>query len=158
MKIITTDRLREMAVAAETAPRRRTNFNIHAAAEDPVQRYFIAARKDAYFRPHRHPVRWEFAIVLQGRFDVLVFDGDGRVTRRVRVGPEAGAVGFELAPGAWHAWVTMTDAGVFAEVKEGPYDPFTAAEFAPWAPAEGTPGVSDFLERMRHAAVGDRMA
>ena len=96
----------------------------------------------------------EFAVVVQGRFDLLVFDDDGRVTRRVPVGPGTDAVGFELPPGVWHSWVPMTDAAVFVEVKEGPYTPRTAAEFAPWSPAEGTPEAALFLDRMRLADAG----
>jgi cupin fold WbuC family metalloprotein len=158
MKLITADLLNGMIAEAGRRPRRRTNHNIHASAADPVQRYLIAARKDAYFRPHRHTTRWEFIIVLKGRFDVIVLDEDGRVSRRVAVGPGEGIIGFELPPGTWHAWVPMTDTGVFAEVKEGPYDPSTAAEFAPWSPPEGAPGVREFLDRMRRADVGDRLA
>jgi hypothetical protein len=41
-------------------------------------------------------------------------------------------------------------------VKQGPYDPATASEFAPWAPAEGEPGVARFLAWARDARAGDR--
>lgn len=158
MKRITTDLLNDMIAEAGRTPRRRTNHNIHETPKDPVQRYFIAALKDSYFRPHRHPVAAEFAVVVQGRFDVIVFDDDGRVTGRVPVGPGADTVAFELPPGIWHAWVPMTDAAVFAEVKEGPYEPRTAAEFAPWSPAEDTPEAAQFLGRMRRADVGTLLA
>ncbi len=154
MKKFTTDLLNRMIVEAGRNPRGRTNHNIHETPDDPIQRYFIAARKDSYFRPHRHPVAAEFAIVVQGLFDVLMFDDVGRVTDRVSVGPTAETLGFELPPGIWHSWVAMSDAAVFAEIKPGPYDPHTAAEFAAWSPAEGTPAAAEFLNRMRQADVG----
>ncbi|EFK97559.1 hypothetical protein LDC_0403, partial [sediment metagenome] len=47
---------------------------------------------------------------------------------------------------------------VFAEVKAGPYTPRTAAEFAPWSPAEGTPEAIPFLNRMRRADAGTLLA
>lgn len=158
MKKITTDLIREMVAEAGRQPRRRTHHNVHESPDDLVQRYVIAAREDSYFRPHRHPIRWEFAIVIQGLFDVIVFDDDGRVTQRVALGPGADTVGFELPPRIWHSWVPMTDDAVFAEVKQGPYDPKTAAEFAPWSPAEGTPEAASFMTQMRQAQVGTLLA
>lgn len=154
MMTFTTETMNRMIAEAGRQPRRRTHRNLHESPDDPVQRYFIAARQDSYFRPHRHPARREFAIVVQGRFDLLLFDGAGRVIRRVSLGSGADAFGFELPPGVWHSWVTISDAAVFAEVKAGPYDPSTAAEFAPWSPAEGTPEAARLLERMRGAEAG----
>ena len=37
---------------------------------------------------------------------------------------------------------------VFYEVKQGPYDPQRAKEFAPWAPLEGTPEATAYLQRL----------
>jgi hypothetical protein len=34
------------------------------------------------------------------------------------------------------------------EIKEGPYRPFTAKNFASWAPAEGEPGVAKYIEKL----------
>jgi len=41
-------------------------------------------------------------------------------------------------------------------VKEGPYDPATAADFAAWAPAEGDAGVDVFRRWLHSAQAGDR--
>lgn len=35
---------------------------------------------------------------------------------------------------------------MFYEVKQGPYDPQRAKEFAPWAPLEGTPEALAYLQ------------
>lgn len=43
---------------------------------------------------------------------------------------------------------------MISEVKEGPCTPRTAAEFAPWSPAEGTLEAIPFLDRMRRADIG----
>ena len=37
---------------------------------------------------------------------------------------------------------------VFYEVKQGPYDPQLVKEFAPWAPLEGTPEATAYLQRL----------
>jgi len=41
-------------------------------------------------------------------------------------------------------------------VKQGPYDPATAVDFAPWAPAEGDPAVAQYQLWLRAARPGDR--
>jgi len=40
-------------------------------------------------------------------------------------------------------------------VKEGPYDPATAVQFAPWAPPEGAADVPAFRLWLRNARLGD---
>jgi cupin fold WbuC family metalloprotein len=115
----------------------------------------VSALREAYFRPHRHNTRSELAIVLRGRFDVLTFDAQGRVSARYCVGERAEALAYETPQGTWHTLVPGADGGSFLEIKQGPYDPATAAEFAAWAPAEGAPGVPGFLEWLRAAQPGD---
>ncbi|MEW6519881.1 MAG: WbuC family cupin fold metalloprotein [Thermodesulfobacteriota bacterium] len=158
MKLITAHLLNELLGKAGSNARKRTNHNIHESAADPVQRLFIAARLGSYFRPHRHPGKNEFALVIRGLFDVLLFDDDSRLTQRVTIGPGADAVAFDLPPDIWHAWLPRADESVFFETKQGPYDAETAAEFAPWSPAEGTPAVKAFFARLQNARVGDYLA
>jgi cupin fold WbuC family metalloprotein len=153
------DRRRRKAILtarSASAARGRTNLNIHECPSDPVQRLFVAVMRDSYFRPHRHAGKGEFALVLRGFFDVVLFDEDGRVAERVRVGPSTGVMGFDMPAGVWHSWVPGADGSVFFEVKQGPYDPATASEFAPWAPAENTPGVPAFLDWLRRAVAGEQ--
>jgi hypothetical protein len=49
----------------------------------------------------------------------------------------------------------MTDGATFLEIKEGPYDPASAAEFAPWAPSEAHESVPTVLQWLREAKPGD---
>lgn len=158
MKVITSQLVNELLEQAGTNARKRTHYNVHESAADPVQRLFVAARLSTYFRPHRHADKGEFAMVIRGLFDVLVFDDASRIMKRVTVGPGADAIGFDMPPNTWHTWIPRADASVFFETKQGPYDATTAAEFAPWSPAEGTPQVDAFRSRLREAKVGDRLA
>lgn len=151
MKLFSRALLDELAVKATASPRKRANYNIHAAPADPVQRFFIAADRKSYFRPHRHLTKSELALVVRGRFDVVTFDDTGRVTGRYAVGDGTADIGYETPRGTWHTVIACTDGAVFLEVKEGPYDPATAAEFAPWAPPEGAASVPEFLEWVRSA-------
>ena len=149
MKIINSGLIDEMLKTAAHTERLRTNFNLHESPEDAVQRYLIACRKDSYFRPHRHPLCAEVAVVLRGRFDFIVFDDAGTLTERHPLQPASGMTGFEIEANTWHCWLPLSDDGCFFEVKPGPYDPATAAEFAPWAPAEGSPEAAEFAARLR---------
>lgn len=143
---------------AETSPRRRAHHRFHAADTDPVQRIMIAARAGSYIRPHRHPAAhlWEFLLVVRGRLLFLLFDGEGRVTERHVLEPGSGCSGLEVPAGSWHAVAVLDDDATFAEVKQGPYDAGSYAEFAAWAPAEGEPAAAAAEEWFRTAAVGDR--
>jgi cupin fold WbuC family metalloprotein len=155
MKLFPSALLDELAAKAAASPRRRAHHNIHEQSSDLVQRFFVVTARDSYFRPHRHLVKSELALVLRGRFDVLTFDDSGRVTARHSAGDEANSMGYETPRATWHTLIATTDSAAFLEIKEGPYDPATAVEFATWAPPEGDASVPQFLERLRSAQVGD---
>jgi cupin fold WbuC family metalloprotein len=156
MKLLSSTLLDDLAAKASASPRRRSHHNLHASSADVVQRFFVTIDRDSYVRPHRHMSKSELAIVLRGTFGIVTFDDDGVVTARYSVGEGTSNMGFELPPATWHTLFAMTDGSTFLEIKEGPYDPATAAQFAAWAPPEGDAAVADFLRRVRETAVGDR--
>jgi cupin fold WbuC family metalloprotein len=156
MKLIAPQLIDEMLSRAAASPRLRTHHNLHEVAEDPVQRLWVAVKRDSYFRVHKHPQKWEFSVVVRGLLDVLVFDDNGVIAERIRVGPEGDVLAFELPPNTFHTWLPLSDDSVFFEVKQGPYDPQAAAEFAAWAPAEGTAEAPAFAARLLLAKIGDR--
>jgi cupin fold WbuC family metalloprotein len=155
MKLLPYTLLDELAARAAASPRGRAHYNIHATAADPVQRFLVVARGDSYFRPHRHASRSELAVPLRGRFDVLTFDARGRVSARYAVGAGTDSMAYESPQGVWHTVVPGADGGAFLEIKEGPYDPATATEYAAWAPAEGDAAVPQFSAWLRGAQPGD---
>jgi cupin fold WbuC family metalloprotein len=149
MKLIPTAMLDELAARAAASPRLRTHHNVHESPADLVQRFFVVALRDSYFRPHRHLTKGETALVLRGRIDVLMFDSSGSVIARYAMGEGAPNFGYETPPGTWHTLVVQSASAAFFETKQGPYDPATAVEHAPWAPAEGDVAAPDYLERLR---------
>lgn len=155
MKLFPQTLLDELTAKAGASPRLRANHNIHASPADLVQRFFIAAQRDTYFRPHRHLTKSELALVLRGHFDILTFDANGAVTDRFRVGSDTANIGFETPRATWHTLLAVADGAAFLEIKEGPYDAATAVEFASWAPAEGDESAPQFLEWLRRAGLGD---
>jgi cupin fold WbuC family metalloprotein len=154
MKLYTHTQLDELSAKAASAPRRRAHLNVHASAEDAVQRYFVAAEPGTYFRPHRHVTRAELVVVVRGALDVVTFGTDGRVAARYGIGEGADNFAYEASDGTWHTLVALTEGCVFFEVKQGPYDPATSVEFAPWAPAEGEAGVATYQRWLRDAGPG----
>jgi len=157
MKLVTYQIIDDLIVKAGESQRLRTNYNIHETLSDPVQRLFIAAGLSSYFRPHRHPGKSEFALVIRGIFDVILFDDEGIVTKRVSIGPATGILGLEIPADQCHTWIPMAEASVFFEVKQGPYDPSSSLVFAPWSPEEGTIQVKAFQKKLLAAREGDRI-
>lgn len=157
MKLLGRDRLATLSQQAAAAPRRRSNFNIHANLDDPVQRFFNAMQPGTYVRPHRHtdPPRWELFLVLSGEIVMLAFDDDGRVESRLELAAGGEHFGVELDAGRWHALAAVTPAVMF-ELKPGPYSAVTDKDFAAWAPAEGEPGSDALAAWYTTARVGDR--
>lgn len=156
MKLLRHTALDDLAAKAAASPRKRAHLNLHESPADPLQRFFVAANRDTYIRPHRHRTKLELALVVRGRFDILMFDDAGTVTARWTVGEGTDSIGYESSLMTWHSLVSRVDGAVFLEVKEGPYDPAVAAEFADWAPAEGDPRATACREWMRIAQPGDR--
>lgn len=157
IKTITAETLADLRRQARASERQRAHLNVHDSPQAPVQRLFIAMEPDTYIRPHRHPRpgKWEFFVLLEGEIDLLVFDEDGVLQQRtVLSAGDTRAV--ELPPGTWHTYVAQATGTVVLEVKEGPYLPTPAEDFASWAPVENTSAAGDCLAWLRRARPGDR--
>ena len=154
MRLFADTLLDDLTTQASSSPRRRAHLNIHATASDPIQRFFVVAQRDSYFRPHKHLTKSELAIALRGRFDILTFDDEGCVLNRYGIGEGANHFAYEATEGTWHTLVALTDGCAFIEVKQGPYDPAVAVDFAPWAPAEGDGTVARYQHWLRSAEPG----
>jgi cupin fold WbuC family metalloprotein len=157
MKLITTALLDELAAKAASSPRRRAHHNLHTSPTDSVQRFVIVALRDTYVRPHRHWTKSELVTVIRGQFEMVIFDNAGHITGRYIIGEGTANMAYELPEGTLHTLLPLTDGAAFLEVKEGPYDPASAAEFAPWAPEEGSTNIANFLSWVSKAPVGSRV-
>lgn len=156
MKRITRADLAELSVEARAVARRRKNLNLHASLDDPVQRLLNALEPGTYVRPHRHaePAKWELMTIVSGRAVLLVFSDDGIVRQRIDLDRDTPIV--EIPPATWHMLAALEPGTVLLEVKPGPYGPTAPADFADWAPAEGS-GIAAGLEQWcRGARVGER--
>ena len=159
-KKLTARLIQELGNKAATAPRKRTNHNFHESLDDPVQRLIVVMKKGTYIRPHRHAAenKWEFAVTLQGRMQVILLNDDGSLKERVDLAPGGRISGLEIPAVVWHTWLALEDAAAFFECKSGPYHPDKTNVFAPWSPPEGDPRVAEYSQWLARAGVGERFA
>jgi cupin fold WbuC family metalloprotein len=155
----------DRAVAhSRQSPRRRMIQPLHRSADEAMHRMLNAVQPGSYIRPHRHldPPKAEAWIVLRGAAAFFAFEDDGRIRecRRLEAGGEA--VGVDLAPGIFHTFAALAPDTVIYEVKTGPYSEKTDKSFAPWAPEEGAPDASRYLDGLvgqyAERVGGDRLA
>ncbi|MDR0385962.1 MAG: WbuC family cupin fold metalloprotein [Prevotellaceae bacterium] len=154
MKVIDRKLLDETTAKAKTAPRKRMNCNFHEHLEDPLHRLINAMEPETYLRPHRHlnPDRDEFFLILRGKVVIFIFDDDGNIVRQTLLDPQAGVYGGEIKAGVWHGLLVLESGSVIYEVKQGPYVPLSAGNFAPWSPdPEDRTGVREFLSMLGHS-------
>lgn len=143
------------AAAARTGTRGRSNHNLHAGLDDPVQRFLNAVQPTSYVRPHRHEeFRWELFLLLEGEAAALVFDEDGGVLE-LAVLRRGGTRAIEIPGGVWHTLLALASDTLLFEVKPGPYRPLGDKDFAPWSPSEGAAAAAGELERWRRLVRGD---
>jgi cupin fold WbuC family metalloprotein len=143
---------------AAQSPRRRSHHNFHQRLDEPVQRLLIALQPGTYIRPHQHPQRhkWEMMITLRGRIKLLLFSDDGCVNDVLVLGPDTPLNAVELPPNTWHTLMPVDSAALIMEVKQGPYLDTDVIHFADWAPQENSPEAEPFLNWCQQAENGDR--
>ncbi len=131
------------------SPRKRIILPFHRGAEDRMHRMLNAVQPGSYIRPHRHfhPPKAETVIVLRGSFLYLVFDGNGSVTGNWKLSSATSIFGVDFEPGVIHTFIALEPDSVMFEVKPGPYDPIDDKDFAPWAPVEGQPECTSYLNQ-----------
>jgi len=117
------------------------NHNFHFGSADNPHRFLNVLMQGTYIQPHRHsnPPKSETFLVLEGTADVILFDDDGAVTARYRLGEDSAEGhlwGVDIPAGTWHTILPRTARAVCFEVKPGPWQPSNDKEFAGWAPSE----------------------
>lgn len=143
--------LDDVSAEARASPRGRKNRNFHTDDAQPGHRLLNAMEPGSYIMPHRHldPNKDETMVVLRGSLGLVTFDDAGAVVQTVKVSHDGTPMGMDIPHGTWHTVFALEPGTVFLEAKAGPYLPLTAAEKAPWAPAEGDPGAAAYLAGLR---------
>lgn len=143
--------LTRVAEAGAAAPRRRRNYNFHSDNGDPCHRLLNAMEPDSYIPPHCHadPAKDETILVLKGKFGLILFAPDGETVGTTLLQAGGEALGVNIPHGRFHSLVALEAGSVFFESKAGPYQPLTAEEKAPWAPAEGDADATSYLGKLK---------
>lgn len=154
--VLLTRALADQALSASRdSDRKRVILPFHKSHAENVHRMFNALQPGTYVRPHRHlaPPKSEVFLVLQGALDFVLFQEDGSIQQVQRLAAGSDTFGIDLAPGLFHAFVVRSVDTLIYEVKPGPYSALDDKDFAPWAPAEGTPDVPAYLEALDAAVL-----
>lgn len=140
-----------LSTRARANPRQRQNHNLHPDFEAPAQRFFNAIEPGSYVLPHRHlaPGKEETLLMLRGRLGLVFFNDTGEITANRLLAANSDCIGAQIPLGCWHSVVALESGTVFFEVKDGPYLPVACEERAPWAPAESSPDVANYLQQLR---------
>jgi cupin fold WbuC family metalloprotein len=160
MKVFTAEYLNGLTTQAQANQRKRQHRNIHESYEEPCQRLFNAIEPDSYIRPHRHSndPKDELLIAIRGLMALVTFNNLGDVTASLCFGSEKYgselAVGVEVAVNTWHTVIALEPGCILLEVKNGPFEPNSAKEYAPWAPEEGSPDTEAYLKRLVERVTG----
>lgn len=147
-----------LTASAEQTDRGRRHHNVHRDFADPCQRLFNAIGMDSYIQPHRHLAdpKTECLIAVRGKMALIAFDDDGHIIDIIIFGSGGSATsklsaGVELSPEQWHTVIALERGSIVFEVKQGPFRPGAAKEFASWSPAEGTEGAIPYLADLRRS-------
>ncbi len=145
--VIDRDRIRQAVEASRESPRRRIILPFHKSDSSPLHRMLNAVQPGSYIRPHWHrdPPKDESLILLQGAIEVFIFTDKGEIQQWIRLAAGSPEFGIDLAAGDCHTFIGVEPDTVVYEVKPGPYVRATDKDFAPWAPAEGTEQVKEYL-------------
>jgi cupin fold WbuC family metalloprotein len=149
--------------AASQSKRLRAHANVHRSYGDECQKLFNAIKVHSYIRPHRHSLdpKDECLLAIRGLFGLIIFNDHGLISSITFFGGEKYsekfliASGLELPAGAWHTVVSLVDNSILFEVKNGPFEPSLAKEFAPWAPEERDATAVQYFETLKRKCLSE---
>lgn len=103
--------------------------------------------KGMYVRPHRHPIKTETKVIIEGKLLVITFDNLGKIIDQFVMEKE-GIFIFRLEKDIIHTNIPLTDV-VYYEVLDGPYVGKDDSVFPDWAPAlDDEVGINKIMNRI----------
>jgi glucose-6-phosphate isomerase len=133
---------------ALTAPLKRARLCLHRAHRDKTQEMVIAFARGSLVAPHRYiNAKSESFHLIEGELLVLMFDDDGRISKRLEMAPAGTGKTFlyRLSAPTWRSVVPMSDFVVVHETISGPFERDEGG-YPNWAPpAADEEGLRSFL-------------
>jgi len=148
--------LNSLIQQAKTSPRKRQHYNFHKSYDACLQRFLNAVEPGSYIRPHRHLTagKTEIFIPFTGKFLVIIFYEEGEVNDHQVLSASESPYAVEIGPETYHTVCSLETGSVAFEIKDGPFDPAAAKDFAAWAPAENTPEADIYLRELIFRTTG----
>lgn len=117
---------------------KRARICLHRTPDDPIHEMIIVMYRDSYSRPHRNVRNSKSYYVIEGEMEIVVFDENGIVTGRVKIGTKSESNTFicRLNVNLWHTVVPLSEFVVFLETNGGPFIKENE-EYAEWSPEDG---------------------
>ena len=108
---------------ASQSQRHMARLLMHFDHEDPVQEMLIAMGRDCMVMPNQSIGRSESLQVVKGELLLIVFDDNGKILQRVKMGPYGSDKTFlyRLSSTPWHTMIPLSKIVVIHEVIEGPF-------------------------------------
>lgn len=150
MKKINKQLLSDMNQKSRLAHRRRAHYTFHKSDDDSLQRMLNAIQPGTYLQPHKHenPDKREVFLVLTGKFLVVEFDENGKISDHMILDADGHQYAAEIAQRTHHTIICLAPDSIAYEIKDGPYSSIDDKNFASWAPKEGDPECADFINRI----------
>ena len=132
--------------AALACHKRRSRLCAHPSPDATQHDMLIVMARDTYVAPHRHLLKSETLLVVEGSARAVIFDDGGAVRDIIRMGSadSASAFFYRMPERTYHGILIDTDMLVTLESARGPFRP-DETESAPWAPPP-----NDFVAGMRY--------
>lgn len=147
------DRLKEEARRARLG---RARICTHPRVDAPVHEMIVAQTGQTYIRPHRHLGRSESTFVMEGKFDLVVFNELGKVEEVVPMGdPTSGrSFYYRMDEPRFHTLDIRSDCIVIHEATQGPFR-HEDNEVAAWSPmASDAKGIDAWRKALRGMIAG----
>lgn len=153
--VIDRSQVERVVQASRKSPRGRIILPFHKKDADACHRMLNALQPGSYIRPHRHlsPPKAETILVLKGSICFVIFDPEGAIVNHFTLTAGSPRIGIDVEPEAYHTLFALENDTVVFEVKNGPFSPATAGDFAGWAPEEGHPAAEMYLEKLRQKTI-----
>ncbi|MBT3583805.1 MAG: WbuC family cupin fold metalloprotein [Halobacteriovoraceae bacterium] len=129
----------KLKAMALDSPLKRARYCLHRTHGELIQEMVIALHRDSYVRPHRHPIlKSESYHLIEGQLDVLVFNSNGSLKKRIELAPPSQQKSFllRIMEGNWHMPLAQSEWVIYHEILEGPFNKQQMVEYADWAAAE----------------------
>jgi cupin fold WbuC family metalloprotein len=160
VSFLTQDDFEDLTQEAFASIRLRTHLLLHESPDDVVQRIIIGLVKGTYIPPHFHELQhqWEHFHVLHGEVELMLFDNNGCLNKKVILGGQSKNVIVQIPPLIPHTLVCRSPTAVVMEIKEGPFDEKFAKVIPSWSYSEDYSIVSrdTITSMMAQLSIGDR--